>query len=265
MQNPFQVSLIKAIESGSIEEIRKLVIGRFDIDKPLIPLHDVQVNPQSTRVPFPSIRGPTPLVLAILYEKTQIIEYFIKDKNASLLAPVGGLLPIHYACIIGNTEIISLIITAKCSENLINKKNEFGYAPLHLAAANNHIKAVLLLLKYGAKVNPEPPTESGNTPLHVCMRAPDTLVAEALISYGANVNAKNKLGETPKDTANHFSNDVMSSFLDQVENQTANIRSFDALCKVYLDNDSAAESDTVKELTAQIKELTSRLEKLENH
>ena len=153
MLNSFQVDLIKAIEGGSLDDIRKLVIGKFDIDKPLIPLHDIPVQPNPPRTPFPMIRGPTPLVLAILHEKTQIIEYFIKDKNANLSVDVGGLYPIHYACIMGNIDIINIIIAKDPTS--VNKLNKFNYSPVHVAAANNHTKAVLLLLKNGASPNIE--------------------------------------------------------------------------------------------------------------
>ena len=266
MLNSFQVELIRAIEKGELESIRKLVIGKYDVDKPLIPLHDIPVNPMSTRVPFPTIRGPTPLVLAILHQRTDIIEYLIKEKHASLEFKVGGLAPIHYACIIGNTDIIDIIINAgNQTNNCLEMQNDFAYTPLHLAAANNHIKAVLYLLKKGAqpsisqlKTKPE----SLNTPLHVAMRGNDTAIAEALISKGASTRDTNALSETPKDTAKFFNNKVMYEYLDKVEKEEIAVRPFEELCRTYLDN-SASESETIKKLTQQVQELTSRLEKLE--
>ena len=267
MLNAFQVNLIKAIENGELEGIRKLVIGKYDVDKPLLPLHDIPVNPMSTRVPFPTIRGPTPLVLAILHERTDIIEYLIKEKHASLEFKVGGLAPIHYACIIGNIDIIDIIITAgNQSINCLEMQNDFLYTPLHLAAANNHIKAVLYLLKKGAQpsINHlQNKPESKNTPLHVAMRGNDTTIAEALISKGASIKEANALGEIPKKTAEYFNNKVMYDYLDKVEKNEIAVRPFDELCRTYLDN-SASESETVKKLTQQVEELTSRLEKLEN-
>ena len=267
MLNSFQVDLIKTIESGQLEDVRKLVIGKYDIDKPLIPLHDIQVQSIASRVPFPTIRGPTPLVLAILYERTDIIEYLINEKHASLIVAVGGLYPIHYACIMGNIDIIDLIITASNQQNCsIDIQNEFKYTPLHLAAANNHIKAVLYLLKKGAVPSidklPEKP-DSLNTPLHVSMRGNDTTIAEALISKGASLTVKNALNETPKDTAKYFNNTVMFEYLDKVEKREVAVRSFEDLCKTYLDTNT--DEDTIKKLTQQVKELTSRLEKLEGH
>ena len=50
----------------------------------LLPLEWIKINSTSKNPKIPKIKGPTPLILAILCEQTEIVNYFINEKNANL-------------------------------------------------------------------------------------------------------------------------------------------------------------------------------------
>ena len=50
----------------------------------LLPLESITINAASKNSKIPKIKGPTPLILAILCEQTEIVNYLINEKNANL-------------------------------------------------------------------------------------------------------------------------------------------------------------------------------------
>lgn len=67
---------------------------------------------------------------------------------------------------------------------------------LHLAAADDHARAIKLLLGHGANANARYPA-GGMTPLHDASRTGAVTSIEALLSAGAKVNATDGDGATP--------------------------------------------------------------------
>lgn len=91
----------------------------------MLPAFEIPVKPPSKRVPFPLIRGPTPLVFAILYERTDIVKYLLVEKHANLTAQVNGLYPIHYASIVGKLDIMQIILETAEGREQINLLNDY--------------------------------------------------------------------------------------------------------------------------------------------
>ena len=211
----FQNKLVSAINEGNMEDIKKLVLGSNDIDKPLLPMSPITPNPISKRIRIPKIYGPTPLVLAILCENTEIVKYLIEDKGANVEIIVSGMFPIHYAALVGIPEILICIIKRSLRE--VNRLNNFFYSPLHIACGNENLQAVIVLLDNGADPNSKSPSlESGDTPLHVSMRNKDKKIVELLLSKHANFQEVNQKNEKPIDTAQYYQNEQMYEFLKAV-------------------------------------------------
>ncbi len=109
--------------------------------------------------------------------------------------------PIYYAILYNEDECVRLLLEYGEDPNVVCKGWTLGSGnPLHLAAYNNMVGKMKILLKYGAKL--ELVGRSGDTPLLSAVLKPDNVDAvKFLLSKGANRNAKNRLGETALDVA----------------------------------------------------------------
>jgi len=204
----------------------------------------VNITPVSKKIRLPSICDPTPLILAILCEQTEIVKYFLEKKHAQLDIAVDGFFPIHYACIVGIPEIVRSILEISPEE--ITRPNAFGYSPLHLACANEHLQVVLLLLKLGAPVDCT--AQNQNTPLHVSMRNDDTKISECLISVDDQLlKERNCQHESALDIATRYGNEKIVAFLQDVLTFKVNVPLFEVLYLRYVDRLSDGEKARASE------------------
>ncbi len=98
---------------------------------------------------------------------------------------------IHNAVRSNNIEILNH--TIKKFKSSINKKDKFGFTPLHLAVRINDIKIVEELLKYKVEVNTK--DNFGDTPLIESARINNMEILKLLICKGANKDEKNNQGQ----------------------------------------------------------------------
>jgi ankyrin repeat protein len=203
----------------------------------------VSPKPVSEKIRIPALKGPTPLIFAILCERVDIAKYLLETKKARLDVPVEGLFPIHYACIVGVTEIVKLILNASPTE--LNRPTELKYTPLHIAAANEHLQTLLLLLKLGA--DPAVQAEvNGNTPLHVAMRNEDTKVAECLIAAHTELLVeKNTGGQFALDLARQYGNAKVVAVLERLLRRETTLPMFEVLYLKYVEKANEQERVTV--------------------
>lgn len=212
--------------------------------------------PVSKKIRIPTLRGPTPLIFAILCEQTGIVKYLIEKKQARLDIAIDGLLPIHFACMVGIKEIVELILNREPA--YLNSKSAIGYTPLHIACANEHLQLVLMLIKQGATISSSI-AQNGNTPLHVAMRNSDTKIAEVIIAADDQVlEIKNRQGQWAIDIAKMFQNEKMVAFILNILRGEVDVPIFEVL---YVKYNEGLES---REVMADVVERLSRkLEKIE--
>ena len=150
---------------------------------------------------------------------------------------------IHGAANRGNIEAVKQHLNAGTD---VNAKNEFGSAPLHYAAVNDHKEIIELLIANGADMNARDnggftPLDNlvgldmaegetadllrkhggmtgeklklGTTLLHIAAKEGKMETIELLIASGADVNAKDKNGETPLDYAISTDHTVIADLL----------------------------------------------------
>ena len=106
-----------------------------------------------------------------------------------------GWTPLHLAAANGYRELAEFLLANKAE---VNAKDNNGGTPLHQAAgaAGNHGDLVNLLLSHGADVNAK--DKFGLTPLHWATLHDNEVSADVLLAHGADVNAKDdEVGNTP--------------------------------------------------------------------
>jgi len=95
---------------------------------------------------------------------------------------------LHYAVRVNDMMLLNELI----SEENIDKKDEYGYTPLHIAARFNHFDMAKILVSKGAQINTQ--DNYFDTPLIDSVKKGHTFMSELLICNGAKVNAKDEKG-----------------------------------------------------------------------
>jgi len=93
---------------------------------------------------------------------------------------------IHDACRDGDLEAVRVFLDAK--PKLVKSRDGGGMTPLHVAAGNDRLEIVDLLLAGGAGVNVK--AGSARTPLHLASVGAGPEVVELLLANGARINAR---------------------------------------------------------------------------
>lgn len=94
-------------------------------------------------------------------------------------------------------------------EIYINSLTNFKLSALHVAAKNNKIDAIRLLIKSGIELNSQ--DNDGNTALHYAAQLGHKDIVNLLLSQDKiKIHLRNKLGSIPKEMAT--SNDIQKLF-----------------------------------------------------
>nr|XP_045619763.1 transient receptor potential cation channel subfamily A member 1 homolog isoform X2 [Procambarus clarkii] len=137
------------------------------------------------------------------------------DQGASLQdkEPKSGHTPVHTATLIGDPEVLQLLLR-HCPDaaNIIDNRDN---TPLHLAAEKGHRDCCSVLLKFGA--NMAACNKLKETPLHLAVRASFKSTCEMLLSKCENINSKDNNGDTPlicsAASQKHSSKDILELIL----------------------------------------------------
>ncbi|MFC1781263.1 ankyrin repeat domain-containing protein [Planctomycetota bacterium] len=195
-------SLVGAISSGDIEEIKRLISEGVDLN-------------------VTSGLNQSPLHMAIERGNKEVVELLIENGADVNIVSNVGTTPLDIAQEIGNTEIAELLLEHSARRSLVgaissgdieevkrlisegvdvNPMNQFGEStPIFNAALAGNLPIVELLIENGADVNAKNIT--GMTPLHLACQSGHELVVEFLIESGADVNVINQMERTPLDLA----------------------------------------------------------------
>jgi ankyrin repeat protein len=126
---------------------------------------------------------------------TKVREMIKSDPSLVFSKDEDGFTPLHLAAANGYKDMVDFLLAAKAD---VNAKDNAGSTPLHQAAAAEiqHRDIVEVLLAHKADVNAA--DRQGLTPLHYATLANNLGLVGLLLNHGANANARdNKVGDTP--------------------------------------------------------------------
>lgn len=124
-----------------------------------------------------------------------IVEVLLKNDARVNKKENKGKTPLHMACSdIRLKETVNLLLDEKAGAQMDIKDNE-GKTPLHLACEIGFAEVVGTLLAKGVKVNIK--DNQGYTPLHLACNVGSDKVVQLLLAKGAKVNIGDEKGRTP--------------------------------------------------------------------
>ncbi|XP_051938544.1 ankyrin repeat and SOCS box protein 9-like [Hippocampus zosterae] len=130
--------------------------------------------------------------------------------------------PMHVAAAKGHPECIESL--AQHGADLDQNVDQSG-TPLHVACSNRQLTAVKKLLQLGASVNMG---RSGESPLHVAVRASSPEMVSVLLEHGANASIPNLEGKRPLDLA------APASAVEKLLQQSAGVPQLMQLCRLHI-------------------------------
>ena len=166
------LQLHKAIESGELEDIKRLQLG-------------IDFN-------FQDKRGITPLYLSVFHNQTKLVSYYLANNADINLSDHEGLTPLHVACLENLPDMVHLLLDNGAK---LNASDKDGYTPLHIAIDQNSFNAANELLAAGAQVDSK--AVWGHTPLHTAVATGYLTMVQNVLGEGGQIKAKDRLGRTP--------------------------------------------------------------------
>lgn len=133
-------------------------------------------------------------------DKERVAELLEKDSSCVVMPDFDGFLPVHYAVVGDQFEILELMLNAMKGSvtptEVLNLCSNWGkgLSSLQYAVDEGKVEMTRFLLAKGADVNSE--THLGDIALHYATKR-DSEILKLLIEAGSDVNKKNGGGMTP--------------------------------------------------------------------
>ena len=157
---------------------------------------------------------------------------------------------LHQAAKQGLVDILDMLINAGLEINSLKKRRKrdrLSYAPIHLAAEVGHAEVVQKLIGLGADINKK--NNSGDTPLHIAAKSKNPEIIRVLLENGAtsSLDVTNKDGLKPLDTAVFFGQpQVLRALLDGGAKFEMNERNSEALAEIAQHSSDLSSADPEK-------------------
>jgi ankyrin repeat protein len=114
-----------------------------------------------------SPRQPTHMVIAASYGRADMVRRYIELVPDSVHQPrADNRTPIFWSCFLGDEAILEMFLEQGAN---VEQCDEFGWRPIHLAAASGHVNCLQRLVESGATLQ-SPGTPGETKPLHLAAR-----------------------------------------------------------------------------------------------
>jgi ankyrin repeat protein len=139
--------------------------------------------------------------------------------------PLGRLLasivdPVIDAALVDNTARLLDLLNGLCDDKLrraLDRRDERGYTPLHVAAERNQPESLKCLLIKDANPNIRSTlTTSEVTPLHMAARHGHLACLQLLVQLGGDIMVQDRFHLTPVDYAQINGQDLCFNYLNEV-------------------------------------------------
>ncbi|XP_071212662.1 ankyrin repeat and protein kinase domain-containing protein 1 [Salvelinus alpinus] len=131
-----------------------------------------------------SVRGYTPLIVAVLHKFHEICSLLTEHEADVKLGDGDQWTPLHFAAQSDDSRVVRLLLDSGAQPSV---KEKAGWTPLHLATQNGHENVVRLLLTRMGSAD-EHEEVHGRTALHVASVYGHLAIAKLLLSKGVNPN-----------------------------------------------------------------------------
>lgn len=297
----FENKVVSCIVEGDLDSLKKCCLGSSDVSRPLRLVGEVKIVNNSKKCPFSVIQDPTPLILSILCEQIEILEYFLIHKRPDLSVRVNGWAPIHYAACIGDFKCLQQLLKYEFIQENIDMPIVEPFAvpegryttALHVAVTNKrHAQAILLTqdlppIQYtsgGDVIDSNSPvlddsdhqpanasqlSAHGNSPLHIAARQNDWDMCQILLHVIADSNLMNDSGKTAANVALDRNLEELSTKIEKGELEPIEVLTSKYLSPKKDDSKNPVTNQTndnnqqtIVELQQQIKQLTQIVQSL---
>ena len=224
----FQELICDAIIAGDLEAFKHCCPSKNDVNRRL--LVGRKLNPVPKYHPserYPNIRGPTMVMLAILCEQDEILQYILDTKQPDLSVRVEGQTALHIAAMTKDWRCLSILLKYPYIQENIDQPVEIPgitatpgdkTTALHIAVNNRRLANVFLLVsdlpplarsaddKEGNEEAQDAATYSpanvlirtdfGSPPLYLAVFNKDPKIVRVLLAAGADATQKHAKGKT---------------------------------------------------------------------
>ncbi len=138
-----------------------------------------------------------PLHVACAWNRPEALFALLeKDPDVGASGP-GGWTPAFWCALTGQNRLLEHLLRRGAR---VEDTDDQGRTALHVAASNNHLRVVAVLLGAGADVNAQA-SRGGETPLHLAAERGHLAVCECLVFNKAQLAVKDEAGQTPLELA----------------------------------------------------------------
>ncbi|XP_055848446.1 serine/threonine-protein phosphatase 6 regulatory ankyrin repeat subunit A-like [Episyrphus balteatus] len=132
--------------------------------------------------------GLSPIVLAIIEKKEEIIDLLITKMTNINYTCKEGISPLHVAVEYGLYHVTEKLLQSGAHVNIMSTNRNRGCTPLHYATVGGDLAIVKLLLDNGACVHLK--TVNGLTPFHTACQNGNVEIIKLLLSRNADINSR---------------------------------------------------------------------------